>query len=126
MSESTWGLLFLVVIAMLMPAGIIFLSWVAGRPRGGKSATDLTPYECGKKPFESARQRFSVKFYLVAMLFVIFDIEAVFLYPWAVELKKTSSSAGTTFILVEMLVFLGIVVVGYVYVWGRGALEWDR
>jgi len=78
------------------------------------------PYECGIEPVGSAQERFSIKFYLVAMLFIIFDIEAVFLYPWAVVFRELR-----LFGFVEMLVFIALLLVGYVYVWKRGALEWD-
>ena len=126
MSQTALGLLSLAAIAIVVPVSMLTLSWLAGRPRT-KSRTDTTPYECGKKPFEAAqKQTFTVKFYLVAMLFIIFDIEAAFLYPWAVQLKKQGGLVGSGFILGEMLVFLGILVAGFAYVWGRGALEWDR
>ena len=88
-----------------------------------------SPYESGMPPLGSARERFSVKFYLVAMLFIIFDIETVFLIPWGTIYfgGVTGSPGGLSmgFLLVEMLVFMFILAVGYVYVWKRGALEWD-
>ncbi|RMG43564.1 MAG: NADH-quinone oxidoreductase subunit A [Acidobacteria bacterium] len=124
MSDSAWGLLFLAVLAVAMPAGMIVVSWVAGRPRTG-SLTDVTPYECGKKPFTSARRRYSVGFYLIAMLFIVFDIEAAFLYPWALQLGDAAAEVGRGFVLAEMLVFLTIVIAGFVYVWARGALDWE-
>jgi len=80
----------------------------------------LSPYECGIDPVGSARERFSVKFYLIAMLFVIFDVEVVFLYPWAVAFKSLK-----LFGFIEMLIFIGILLVCYLYVWKRGGLEWD-
>ena len=80
----------------------------------------LAPYECGCEPVGSARERFSIKFYLIAMLFILFDIEAVFLYPWAVLFKRLG-----VFGLMEMGVFIAILFVGYVYVWKKGALEWE-
>ena len=87
------------------------------------------PYESGMPPLGSAHERFSVKFYLVAMLFIIFDIETVFLIPWGTIYfgSATGSTGGPSmgFLLVEMLVFMFILAVGYVYVWKRGALEWD-
>jgi NADH-quinone oxidoreductase subunit A len=98
---------------------ILALSALLGGVRGVR--TDLTPYECGVRPYESADQRFSVKFYMVAVLFILFDIEAAFLYPWAVTLR----SLDRWFVFIEMVVFLGILVVGYLYILGRGALEWD-
>ncbi|MDB4285924.1 NADH-quinone oxidoreductase subunit A [bacterium] len=90
----------------------------------------LTPYESGMDPVGSAHERFSVKFYLVAMLFILFDIEVVFMYPWAVQYKEllNGSILGTTgptlFPLIEMLVFIGILFVGYIYVYKKGGLSW--
>ena len=79
----------------------------------------LEPYECGIEVDTDARDRYSVRYYLVAMLFVIFDVETVFLFPWAVMLRKLA-----LFGFIEMVVFLAILVVGYVYAWRRGALQW--
>ena len=87
------------------------------------------PYECGMIPVGTARERFSVKFYLVAMLFLLFDIEAVFLFPWAVvyrELNHKLSGQIPLFGFIEMRLFIGAVLAGYVYVWKKGALEWER
>ena len=83
------------------------------------SKVKLEPYECGIEPETDARDRYSVRYYLVAMLFVIFDVETVFMFPWAVIMDELA-----LFGLIEMLVFLGILVVGYVYAWRKGALEW--
>ncbi len=85
------------------------------------------PYESGMPPLGSAHERFSVKFYLVAMLFIVFDLETVFLIPWGTIYLGSGSPGGpgTGFLLVEMLVFILILAVGYVYVWKRGALAWD-
>jgi NADH-quinone oxidoreductase subunit A len=88
-----------------------------------RTATKVAPYESGIPALGSARERFSVKFYLVAMLFIIFDIETVFMIPWAAAFRKLEGMAGL--LIVEMLVFVAILGVGYVYVWKRGALEWD-
>ena len=77
------------------------------------------PYECGIEPRTDARDRYSIRYYLVAMLFVIFDVETVFMFPWAVVLEKLG-----IFGLIEMVVFLLILVVGFVYAWKKGALEW--
>jgi NADH-quinone oxidoreductase subunit A len=78
------------------------------------------------KPFESARRRFSAKFYLVAMLFILFDIEAVFLYPWAIRLRQQAEAGSGWFTFFAMIAFLSTLVVGFIYVWKRGALDWDR
>ena len=83
------------------------------------SKVKLEPYECGIEPVTDARDRYSVRYYLVAMLFVIFDVETVFMFPWAVIMDELA-----LFGLIEMLVFLFILVVGYVYAWRKGALEW--
>ena len=82
-----------------------------------------TPYESGIPPLGDARERFSVKFYLVAMLFIVFDIETVFLIPWAVAFKSLPASAGL--LMIEMFAFMVVLGVGYLYIWKRGALQWD-
>ena len=119
MTGSYFPIALMAVVAGGTAFSIIALSALLGRVR--RSRTDLTPYECGMRPFESAEKRFSVKFYMVAMLFILFDIEAAFLYPWAVSLR----SPDRWFVFAQMVVFLGILIVGYIYVWRRGALEWD-
>jgi len=83
-------------------------------------AEKLSPYECGSEPFSDARMPFPVRYYIFAMLFVIFDIEVIFLYPWAVVFDKIGLVG-----LVEMLVFIGLFLMAYVYAWNKGALEWD-
>lgn len=80
----------------------------------------LSTYECGAEPFSDARMPFPVRYYIFAMLFVIFDIEVIFLYPWAVVFGKIGLIG-----LIEMLIFIGLFVVAYVYAWRKGALEWD-
>lgn len=80
----------------------------------------LSTYECGSEPFSDARMPFPVRYYIFAMLFVIFDIEVIFLYPWAVVFTKIGIVG-----LIEMLIFIGLFVVAYVYAWRKGALEWD-
>ena len=87
----------------------------------------LAPYESGMPPLGDAHERFSVKFYLVAMLFIVFDIETVFLIPWAAIYfpGRDGGGPGMGFLLAEMLVFLGVLAVGYVYVWKRGAFDWN-
>ena len=85
------------------------------------SREKLSPYECGMAPVGDARERFSVSFYLVGMLFILFDVEAVFLYPWAVVYKDLK-----WFGFVEMLLYIAILFAGYVYIWKKGALDWNR
>ncbi len=80
----------------------------------------LSPYECGSEPFSDARMPFPMRYYIFAMLFVIFDIEIIFLYPWAVAFKDLGLIG-----LIEMMIFIGLFVLAYVYAWKKGALEWD-
>ncbi len=107
-----------VIIAIAVAAGLIGASTLLGKR--GKSPLKDTPYESGMAPVGSARERFSVKFYLVGMIFILFDIEAVFLYPWAVVFRELKM-----FALAEMFVFVALVLVGYFYVWKKGAMDWS-
>jgi NADH-quinone oxidoreductase subunit A len=111
-----------ILLLVLVAVGFGLCSLVFSSLIGPKkySALKLSPYECGCEPVGTARERFSIKFYLIAMLFILFDIEAVFLYPWAILYKKLG-----VFGLVEMGVFIVILLVGYIYVWKKGALEWE-
>ena len=111
-------ILVLVIIAVCFGMGSLIFSTLIGQKKPSK--VKLAPYECGCEPVGTARERFSIKFYLIAMLFILFDIEAVFLYPWSVIFKRLGM-----FGLVEMGVFIVILFVGYVYVWKKGALEWE-
>jgi NADH-quinone oxidoreductase subunit A len=88
-----------------------------------RTSVKIAPYESGMPVLGDARERFSVKFYMVAMLFIIFDIETVFMIPWAVAFRQLSDMAGL--LIIEMFVFIVILAVGYVYIWKRGALQWD-
>jgi NADH-quinone oxidoreductase subunit A len=104
-------------ISAALATAIVVLSWLVGQHKPGRSK--MSPYECGVPPVGDARGRFSVKFYLVAMLFILFDVEAVFLYPWAVILRELKM-----FGFWEMLVYIAIVLVGLFYVWKKGVLDW--
>jgi len=119
---ASFLLLLLLVVANAV--GMIAASHLITRRR--PTPVKELPYESGMPPLGNARERFSVKFYLVAMLFIVFDIETVFLFPWATIFREAGAlGIGTGFLLVEMLVFILILAVGYIYVWKRGALEWD-
>lgn len=83
-------------------------------------------YECGKDPIGSPRERFSVAFYLVAMIFILFDIEAVFVIPWAVVFKDLAREVSSGFVFAEMMIFILVLLAGYVYVWKKGAFDWNR
>lgn len=86
----------------------------------------LSPYECGFEAFEDARMKFDVRYYLIAILFILFDLEIAFLFPWATILREIAGvEAIRLFGFFEMLVFLGILLVGYIYVWKKGALDWE-
>lgn len=116
--EFYFPVLLQVVIAMVVAAGIIGASFVLGKKV--KNKVKDTPYECGIQPTGSARERFSVKFYLVGMLFILFDIEAIFLYPWAVVYRDLKLYG-----FVEMLLFIVLVLGGFFYIWKKGALDWS-
>jgi NADH-quinone oxidoreductase subunit A len=118
MLDSYLPILVLIAIALAFALGSVVMSRLVGQKK--PSTVKLAPYECGMPPVGSARERVSVKFYIIAMLFIVFDIEAVFLYPWAVMFKRLG-----LFGFVEMGVFIAILLVGYVYVWKKGALEWE-
>ncbi|HLZ46103.1 MAG TPA: NADH-quinone oxidoreductase subunit A [Gemmatimonadales bacterium] len=118
---------FLMLFGLAIVAGASMI--VASHFLGPRRPTDVKekPYESGMPPLGSAHERFSVKFYLVAVLFILFDIETVFLIPWATIFLGTGGGAtvSTGFLLIEMLVFMLILFVGYIYVWKRGAFQWD-
>jgi len=105
------------LIVVALSAAMILISWLIGerRPTRGKQ----TPYECGVLPTGDARQPFAVKFYLVAMLFILFDVEAIFLFPWAVVYRDLGMSG-----FIEMFLYILILLAGYVYLWKKGALDW--
>ncbi len=113
--------LVLLIIAVVIPAVILILTHRLG-PRK-PSERKLSMYESGMPPVGGAHPKFSVRFYILAMLFILFDIEVVFMYPWAVIYKKWI--AVSSFILIEGLIFIAILLVGYIYVWRKGALEWE-
>lgn len=116
MPSEYWPIFVLQIIALGFAALIIAIPYIfRTRHRG-----PIIPYESGITPIQDARRRFPVKFYLVAMLFIVFDIEAAFLYPWAVTFRQLPG-----YMLVEMAVFIAILLVGYVYIVKRGALEWE-
>ena len=101
----------------------ILLAYLIGKHKNTRAK--LMPYECGIDPVGSAHNRFSVKFYLVAMLFILFDIEAIFLVPWAVIFRKLIE-ISKPFVFFEMMIFIAVLLVGYVYVWKKGIFEWSR
>src|ERR1044071_8395667 len=113
--------LILMTVGLVIGCVIIVLSWAMGPKL--PTARKNTPFECGMPAMGDAKQRFSVRFYLVAILFLLFDVEAIFFFPWAVVYRDFLSI--NSFILVEMAFFVAILLVGYYYVLRKGALEWD-
>lgn len=112
------GVLIMIVLAAGTAIGMVTLASILGPKKSFPDKAE--PFECGKSPIVSPHQRFSVKFYLTAVLFILFDIEAVFLYPWAALFKRLGF-----FGFVEMLLFITVLGIGLLYVWKKGALEWE-
>jgi NADH-quinone oxidoreductase subunit A len=118
LTEEYFPVLLQALVAMLLAAGLITVSYLLGK-RVRNRVKDM-PYESGIVPTGDARQRFSVKFYLVAMLFIVFDIEAIFLYPWAVVYRELLMPG-----FIEMLIFVILILSGFFYIWKKGALDWS-
>jgi NADH-quinone oxidoreductase subunit A len=118
MLENYLPVLVFIVIGLGVGAGAIIVGYILGPDR--PDPEKLKPFECGFDPFEDARMRFDVRFYLVAILFIIFDLEIAFLFPWAIVMDSIG-----WFGFWSMMVFLGLLVVGFIYEWKKGALEWE-
>lgn len=118
MLENYLPVLIFMVVGILVGVGPILIGFLLGPHR--PTSEKLSPYECGFEAFEEARMKFDVRYYLVAILFIIFDLEIAFLFPWAVVLDEIG-----LFGFVAMAIFLGILVVGFIYEWKKGALEWE-
>ena len=110
--------LIFVVISLAIAVIVIVLGYVLGTHR--PDSEKLSPYECGFESFEDARMKFDVRYYLVAILFIIFDLEIAFLFPWAIVLDQIG-----LFGFASMAIFLGVLVIGFIYEWKKGALEWE-
>lgn len=115
-----------ILLLLVFAVGFACINLALTHLIGPKNPTrsKLSVYESGVQPIGNTRQRFSIRFDLIAMLFIIFDIEVVFLYPWAIVFKKFTATS-VSFILIEMLVFIGILFLGYLYAWKKGGLSWD-
>jgi len=118
MLENYLPILIFLSVALVLGLLMLSLGFLFGR--GSKTKAKLSPYECGFDPFEDARIPFDVRYYLVAILFIIFDLEIAFLFPWAVSLNKIGISG-----IIAMGIFLLVLVIGFIYEWKKGALEWD-
>jgi NADH-quinone oxidoreductase subunit A len=122
MLENYFPILMFIAVGLLVGAGPLLLGGGVSRLLGvhRPNPEKLSPYECGFEAFEDARMKFDVRYYLIAILFILFDLEIAFLFPWAVVLQEIG-----LFGLLAMLLFLAILVVGFIYEWMKGALEWD-
>lgn len=118
MLENYFPVLLFLILSTGLGTVLIAVGWVLG-PRK-PDLEKASPYECGFEPFEDSRMKFDVRYYLVAILFIIFDLEIAFLFPWAVVLKEIGR-----FGFFAMVVFLGLLVIGFIYEWRKGALEWE-
>ena len=116
--EAYFPVLIFIIFGVVLGVALMSIGRILGpnKPDPAK----LSPYECGFEAFEDARMKFDVRYYLIAILFIIFDLEIAFLFPWAVVFDKIGVIA-----LVEMALFLALLVVGFAYVWKKGALEWE-
>jgi NADH-quinone oxidoreductase subunit A len=123
LAQQYFPLLIFVVVSVVFAAIAIGLPSVLGP--GRKNSQKLEPYESGIIPFQNARRRFPIKYYLVAMLFILFDIEVIFMYPWAGSLIPLRDQFGAWITLLPMGFFLLVLIVGLVYEWSKGALDWD-
>jgi NADH-quinone oxidoreductase subunit A len=118
MLENYFPILLFIAVGVVMGALPVLLGFVVAPNK--PDSEKLSPYECGFEAFEDTRMKFDVRYYLVAILFILFDLEIAFLFPWAIVLKEIG-----IFGFVSMMVFLGILVVGFIYEWMKGALEWE-
>jgi NADH-quinone oxidoreductase subunit A len=118
MLENYFPILLFIIVGLAVGVGPVVLGWLIAPNR--PDSEKLSPYECGFEAFEDARMKFDVRYYLIAILFILFDLEIAFLFPWAVALKEIGM-----FGFVAMLVFLAVLVVGFIYEWVKGALEWE-
>ena len=117
-------LLVLLAVVALFALGSIALSELLGRPRPAIGKSDA--YECGKAAVGNARIRLSIHFYLVAVLFILFDVESLLLIPWAVAAKSLAAAGAGRIVLVEVVAFVAVLAVGLAFVWRKGGLEWER
>ena len=118
MLENYFPILLFIAVGVVMGALPVLLGFLVAPNK--PDSEKLSPYECGFEAFEDARMKFDVRYYLVAILFILFDLEIAFLFPWAIVLKEIG-----VFGFASMMVFLGILVVGFIYEWMKGALEWE-
>jgi NADH-quinone oxidoreductase subunit A len=122
MTQSYVPILIMLILAAVIGAVLLSLNWILGRHQ--RNPSKLAPYESGVPLLDENRKRINVRFYQIAMLFILFDIEAAFLYPWAVIYRDAAKGPAAWFIFSEMLVFILRLAVGYVYVWKKKTFDW--
>ena len=122
MLENYFPILVFIIIGLVMGVSMILIGFGLGKLMGHArpGSEKQSPYECGFEAFENARIKFDVRYYLVAILFIIFDLEIAFLFPWAVVLDEIGMAGFWA-----MMIFLGVLVIGFIYEWRKGALEWE-
>jgi NADH-quinone oxidoreductase subunit A len=124
MLENYFPVLIFVLVGLAFGCVPILLGWLVAPNR--PDSEKLSPFECGFAPFEDARMKFDVRYYLIAIIFILFDLEIAFLFPWATIFKEIVGAPQVKFFgFIEMIVFLAILVVGYIYAWAKGALDWE-
>ena len=124
MLETYFPVLLFIIVGVVVGIVPMLLGRVIGPHR--PDAEKRSPYECGFEAFEDARMKFDVRYYLIAILFILFDLEVAFLIPWASIVRELAGNESLRlFGFVEMFVFLGILIIGYIYVWKKGALDWE-
>ncbi len=123
MQTTYLPILVMVAVALLMAVGLLAASWLLGMVR--RSRTDLSPYECGLDPMDEPFRRVSIRYYVVALLFLLFDVETLFLFPVAAVFRERIAAGWGLFVYGELVLFLAILLVGYAYVFKKGALRWE-
>ena len=124
MLESYFPILVFVLVGLVFGCVPILMGWLIGPNR--PDSEKLSPFECGFEAFEDARIKFDVRYYLVAITFIIYDLEVAFMFPWAAIFKEfVETESVKMFGFVEMFIFMGILIVGFVYAWAKGALDWE-
>ena len=124
MIENYFPVFVFLIVALLFSMVPVLLGWLLGPRR--PDPEKLSPYECGFEPFEDARIRFDVRYYLIAILFILFDLEIAFLFPWAVVFKEMiAEGTHALYVFGTVMIFLAVLVIGYVVEWKNGALDWE-
>ena len=124
MLENYFPVLVFILVGLAFGCAPILLGWLVAPNR--PDSEKLSPFECGFEAFEDARMKFDVRFYLIAIIFILFDLEIAFLFPWATIFKEiVATESVKLFGFIEMMIFITILVVGYIYAWAKGALDWE-